>query len=96
MTDDERASRERIRLEAVVRFEGGEKNWDIAAALRVSDRSVERWHRQWRERDESEVRSKSSPGRSKLSEAQVVRLESEMERGPLAHGGRTGAGRRHG
>ncbi|MEU3855512.1 hypothetical protein [Streptomyces sp. NPDC029554] len=25
------------------RFEGGEKNGEIAAALRVSERSVERW-----------------------------------------------------
>ncbi|WP_417792611.1 helix-turn-helix domain-containing protein [Streptomyces fildesensis] len=30
--------------------------------------------------------SKGSPGRSRLSEAQVVRLERELERGPLAHG----------
>ncbi|MDF3302490.1 helix-turn-helix domain-containing protein [Streptomyces sp. K1PA1] len=32
------------------RFERGERNRDIAAALRVSERSVERWRRQWRER----------------------------------------------
>ncbi|MEV0537888.1 helix-turn-helix domain-containing protein [Kitasatospora sp. NPDC050463] len=50
MTDAGRAARERIRLQAVVRFQGGEKNQEIAAALRVSERSVERWRRQWRER----------------------------------------------
>ncbi|MFB7053396.1 helix-turn-helix domain-containing protein [Streptomyces vinaceus] len=33
-------------------FEGGQRNWEIAAALRVSDRSVERWRRQCRERGE--------------------------------------------
>ncbi|UXX91166.1 helix-turn-helix domain-containing protein [Streptomyces sp. AD2-2] len=32
------------------RFEGGQRNREIAAALRVSERSVERWRRQWRER----------------------------------------------
>ncbi|MFJ2191221.1 helix-turn-helix domain-containing protein, partial [Kitasatospora sp. NPDC087861] len=40
LTDAERAARERIRLQAVVRFEGREKNREIAAALRVSERSV--------------------------------------------------------
>ncbi|MER5664016.1 helix-turn-helix domain-containing protein [Streptomyces mirabilis] len=42
LTDAERAARERIRLQAVVRFEGGETNREVAAALRVSERSVVR------------------------------------------------------
>jgi transposase len=50
LTDTERVRRERIRLKAVVRFEGGKKDGEIAAAPRVSERSVERWLRQWRER----------------------------------------------
>ncbi|XUL89933.1 IS630 family transposase [Streptomyces galilaeus] len=86
LTDAERAARERIRLLAVARFELGEANREIAAALRVSERSVERWRRAWRERGEAGVRSKGSPGRSKLGEAQIARLERELERGPLAHG----------
>jgi transposase len=86
LTDVERAARERIRRQAVERFEGGEKNKDIAAALRVSVRSVERWRRQWREVGAAGVASKGSPGRPKLSDAQVARLERELERGPLAHG----------
>ena len=52
LTDAERARRERIRLEAGERFEGREKGREIAAALRVSERSVERWQqslaRVWR------------------------------------------------
>nr|WP_278192751.1 helix-turn-helix domain-containing protein [Streptomyces kasugaensis] len=32
-------------MEAVERFGRGEKNREIAAALRVSERSVERWRR---------------------------------------------------
>ncbi|MFD8825098.1 winged helix-turn-helix domain-containing protein [Streptomyces sp. NPDC059605] len=49
-------------------------------------RSVERWRRQWREHGQAGVRSKGSPGRPRLDEAQVARLEQELERGPLAHG----------
>ncbi|WP_124278086.1 winged helix-turn-helix domain-containing protein [Streptomyces sp. ADI93-02] len=86
LTDAKRVARERIRLEAVGRFEDGRKNREIAAALRVSERSVERWRRQWRERGVEGVRSKESPGRPRLSSAQIIRLERELERGPLAHG----------
>lgn len=86
LTDAERAARERIRQQAVERFEGGEKSREIAAALRVSVRSVERWRRQWLEGGAAGVASKGSPGRPKLSDAQIVRLERELERGPLAHG----------
>ncbi|MEU5091263.1 helix-turn-helix domain-containing protein [Streptomyces sp. NPDC021356] len=35
----------RIRLQAVARFEGGVTNKEITAALRVSERSVQRWRR---------------------------------------------------
>ncbi|MEU2914793.1 winged helix-turn-helix domain-containing protein [Streptomyces massasporeus] len=86
LTDVERAARERIRLQAVERFERREKNREIAAALRVSERSVERWRRAWRERGETGLLSLGSPGRPKLSELQLARLERELERGPLAHG----------
>ncbi|WP_099907034.1 winged helix-turn-helix domain-containing protein [Streptomyces sp. TLI_171] len=80
------AARERVRLQAVECFEGGQKNREIAAGLRVSERSVERWRGQWRERGAAGVRSKGSPGRPRLSDAQIARLERELERGPLVHG----------
>ncbi|MEU7622560.1 winged helix-turn-helix domain-containing protein [Streptomyces hygroscopicus] len=51
----------------------------------MSERSVERWRRAWRERDAG-VLSLGSPGRSWLSETQIARLERELERGPLVHG----------
>ncbi|MFE5967229.1 winged helix-turn-helix domain-containing protein [Streptomyces sp. NPDC056463] len=86
LTDAERGARERLRLQAVERFESGQKNGEIAAALRVSERSVERWRRAWREQGEDGVLSKGSPGRPRLSDAQIVRLERELERGSLAHG----------
>ncbi|MCC3774090.1 winged helix-turn-helix domain-containing protein [Streptomyces sp. UNOB3_S3] len=86
LTDAGRGARERIRLEAVERFGRGEKNREIAAALRVSERSVERWRRAWRERGEAGVLTKGSPGRPRLGPRQIARLERELERGPLAHG----------
>ncbi|WP_278045808.1 helix-turn-helix domain-containing protein [Streptomyces sp. BK022] len=78
----------RVRLRAMERFEREEKNREIAAALRVSERSVERWRRAWRERGEAELLSAGSPGRPELSAAQVGRLESQLERGPLVQGWR--------
>ncbi|MFF8366873.1 helix-turn-helix domain-containing protein [Rhodococcus erythropolis] len=66
LTDAGRVARERVRLQAVERFEGGQRNREIAATLRVSERSVERWRRQWRERGEAGVLSKGSPGRPRL------------------------------
>ncbi|MFE2582917.1 helix-turn-helix domain-containing protein [Streptomyces sp. NPDC059378] len=45
LTDAERAKRERLRLQAVERFECGQENAAIAAALRISVRSLERWRR---------------------------------------------------
>ncbi|MEU1529755.1 helix-turn-helix domain-containing protein [Streptomyces fagopyri] len=54
--------------------------------LRVSERSVERWRRAWREQGDDGVLSKGSPGRPRLSEAQIIRLERELACGPLAHG----------
>ncbi|NED81229.1 transposase [Streptomyces sp. SID11233] len=89
LTDVERDARERVRRQAVTCFEAGGKNREIAAMLRVSERSVERWRRQWREGREgghAGVASRGSPGRPRLSDAQMARLERELERGPLAHG----------
>ncbi|MFD4896072.1 helix-turn-helix domain-containing protein [Kitasatospora sp. NPDC058397] len=44
---------EQIRLQAVERFESGERNREIATALQVSDQPVEHWRQQWRERGEA-------------------------------------------
>jgi transposase len=86
LTDAERAARERIRLQAVKRFEGGQKNRNIAAALRVSEGSVERWRRALRESGNAGAASKGSSGRPRLGPAQVARLERELKRGLPVHG----------
>lgn len=73
-------------MQAMDRFEARQRNGEIATELRVSERSVERWRRAWRERGEAGLLSRGSPGRSRLSAAQIARLERELERGPLVHG----------
>ncbi|MGW2461806.1 helix-turn-helix domain-containing protein [Streptomyces sp. NPDC001761] len=59
-------SRERVRLQVAERLMGGEKNEHIADVFRVTERSVDRWRRQWRERGEAGVLSRGSPGRTRL------------------------------
>ena len=49
LTAERRTFREGIRREAAERFARGEETSVIAKDLRVSDRSVERWGRAWRE-----------------------------------------------
>ncbi|WRZ95776.1 helix-turn-helix domain-containing protein [Streptomyces sp. NBC_01007] len=78
----------------MARFEAGQTTRAIATALRVSERSVERWRRQWREGGPAGVASKGSPGRSRLPNGQIARLERELERGPLVHGWAVSGGRR--
>lgn len=73
-------------MQAMESFEAGQKNGEIATALRISERSVERWRRAWRERGAAGLLSRGSPGRPRLSAAQIARLERELERGPLVHG----------
>ncbi|MES9558005.1 MULTISPECIES: helix-turn-helix domain-containing protein [unclassified Streptomyces] len=47
---------------------------------------MERWRRQWREEGLAGVASKGSPGRPRLSDTQIGRLERQLECGPLSHG----------
>lgn len=58
----------------------------IARDLRVSERSVERWRRAWREGGISALASKRPAKLPRLSEAQFAVLEAELLRGPAAHG----------
>lgn len=82
LTDERRQARERIRREAAERFARGEKTSRIAKDLRVTERSVERWRRAWREG----LASRGSPGRPRLTDAQFAALERELVKGPVAHG----------
>jgi transposase len=86
LTAADRERRERVRLEAAERFECGENCGQVAAALRVSQRSAERWRRAWESGGVEALRSRGPASRCRLDEDQLARLEAELERGPVAHG----------
>ncbi|WP_405680878.1 IS630 family transposase [Streptomyces sp. NBC_00868] len=85
MTDISCAPRPRG-LQAGARFEAGERTVVIARDLRVSERSVERWRRAWREGGEDAMRSSGPASAPKLSDDRFALLERELGRGPAAHG----------
>jgi putative transposase len=85
-TPAEQQRRERLRLEAAGRFASGEAIDEIARDLRVTEGSVRRWHRAWRDGGTEALRSKGPVSRERLSPQQWARLELELRKGPLAHG----------
>src|SRR5262249_62108799 len=82
----EQQRRERLRMEAAGRFAGGDAIGQIAHDLRVTEGSVRRWHRSWRDGGTEALRSKGPVSRERLSPQQWARLEAELRKGPLAHG----------
>jgi transposase len=85
-TPPEQERRERLRLEAAGRFARGDGVSEIARDLRVTPGSVRRWRRAWQDGGAAALRSKGPVSREKLSPLQWARLETELRRGPLAHG----------
>ena len=83
-TPAEQQRRERLRLEAAGRFARGDGIGEIARDLRVTEGSVRRWHRAWRDGGTEALRSKGPVSRDKLSPQQWARLELELRKGPLA------------
>ncbi|WSP68144.1 helix-turn-helix domain-containing protein [Streptomyces sp. NBC_01236] len=69
LTAERRRFRERIRYEAGEQFARGERTGVIAKDLRVSERSVERWRRAWRQ-----------GGMAALASAGPPKLRSPMRR----------------
>ena len=78
--------RERLRLEAAGRFARGDATGQIARDLRVTEGSVRRWRRAWRDGGTRALKSRGAVSRERLSARQWSRLELELARGPLAHG----------
>jgi putative transposase len=62
------------------------RSGEIARDLRVTEGSVRRWHRAWRDGGTEALRSKGPVSRERLSPQQWARLEAELRKGPLAHG----------
>jgi transposase len=85
-TPAEQQRREQVRLEAAGRFACGDGIGEIARDLRVTPGSVRRWHRAWRDGGTAALRSRGPVSRERLSPQQWARLETELRRGPLAHG----------
>jgi transposase len=78
--------RERLRLQAADQFARGDTITEIAHDLRVTEGSVRRWRKAWRDGGTEALRSKGPVSREKLSPQQWARLELELRKGPLAHG----------
>ena len=74
------------RLEAAERFARGDGIGEIAHDLRVTEGSVRRWQRAWRDGGAEALRSRGPVSRERLSPQQWARLELELRKGPLAHG----------
>jgi len=85
-TAEGRRRRERVRLEAVERFEQRAPVAVIAAELRVSERSVRRWRRAWEAGGLAGLASRGQAARCRLDEAQLAELETVLDAGPLAAG----------
>jgi putative transposase len=85
----EQEKRERVRLEAAERFARGEKTDAIEKESRVTSRSVGRWRHAWQQGGVQALCSRGPVSVERLSARQWARLERELQRGPLAHGGQT-------
>lgn len=86
LTAERRSFRERVRLEAAVRFAVGLNNVTIAHELRVHVRSVQRWRLAWAEGGEAALRSKGPASYPQLPDELFAVLEVELDKGPAAHG----------
>ncbi len=85
-TPAEQQRRERLRLVAAGRFTRGDGISEIARDLRVTEGSVRRWRRAWRDGGTEALRSRGPVSRERLSLQQWARLEAELGKGPPAHG----------
>ena len=86
LTAEGRRRRELVRLEAVKRFERRAPAAVIAAELRVSERSVRRWRRDWLAGGPAGVASRGQAARCRLDEQQLAVLDVALDAGPLAAG----------
>ncbi|UUN26763.1 helix-turn-helix domain-containing protein [Streptomyces sp. FIT100] len=86
LTDERRAFREKLRLQAAERFRQGDENTGIVHDLRVSVRSVQRWRKTWSGRAPRALASKGPASLPLLSDELFTVLERELAQGTVAHG----------
>src|SRR5260221_3313828 len=78
--------RERVRLEAVDRFEQRVPSAVVAVELRVSERSVRRWRRAWQDGGRGGGAPRGQAARCRLDEGELAALGAGAEAGPPAAG----------
>src|SRR3954464_6419650 len=82
-----RVRRETLRMQAARLFAEDVAPVQVAARLRVSTKSAYQWRGGWRAGGEAALASTGPGGAScRLSDAQLDRLRTELERGPAEHG----------
>ena len=86
LTAEGRRRREQVRLEAVERFGQRASSAEVAAELRVSERSVRRWRRAWLAEGTAGLASRGQAARCRLDEQQLAALDAVLDAGPLAAG----------
>jgi transposase len=86
LTAEGRRRREQVRLAAVGKFEQRVPVPEIAAELRVSERSVQRWRRAWEAGGAPGLASKGQAARCRLSGDQLAELDWVLDAGPAAAG----------
>ena len=87
LTAEQRARREKVRLEAAELIESGASDQEIARRFRVSRMSANRWRRALACGGREALASKGAGGaKCKLSAAQAAELEAVLDAGPAACG----------
>jgi transposase len=87
LTAEERARRERVRLEAADLIEAGASDREVARRFRVSRMSANRWRRVLAAGGRAALASRGAGGaRCKLTPVQVGELEALLDAGPAVFG----------
>jgi transposase len=81
-----RRRRELVRLAAAEKFEQRVPVAEVAAELRVSQRSVQRWRRAWEAGGVPGLASKGQAARCRLDRDQLAELDRVLDAGPAASG----------
>src|SRR5258708_23181823 len=87
LTAEGRRRRELVRLAAVEKFEQRVPVADIAAELRVSERSVQRWRKAWQAGGAPGLASRGQAARCRLDRDQLAELDRVLDAGPAEAGG---------
>src|SRR3954451_4505109 len=82
-----RARREKVRIQAATMFAESKMSTQIAAELRVSEKSVRQWRRRWTAGGTAALASAGRGGSyCKLRAAQQNRLAQMLDDAPVVHG----------